>query len=190
MNALLTFALFFILFVPNQVHAASIEGLLEAQYSEAVLAFNERKYLEAMKIVDDILKKAKDNIQYLELKALCLKQVNNPDQSIDTYEKLITATKKKGKPDPSKLGAYHFELGTMYFQKKKLDFAKTNFVEAEKMKINVGPSNFFLGMIAFQNNAFPDAEASFKKVLGSPSDELKPVAMPSYNTVLRSRTIT
>ncbi|MCM2322109.1 MAG: tetratricopeptide repeat protein [Oligoflexia bacterium] len=141
--------------------------LLEVEYSEAVFEFTNKRYLEAVKILDSLLQQKPDHFQALELKALSLKTVGNDAASVDVYEKLI-----KYKPRNER-APYHFELGMIFYRQKRLKEARPHLLRSIQGKFNVGVSHFFLGSIDFQNKEFRDAINHYRAAIPGVPDDLK-----------------
>ncbi|MGE0615175.1 MAG: tetratricopeptide repeat protein [Bacteriovoracia bacterium] len=151
---------------------ADIPSKLEPEYSEAVLAFNGRKYDHALKLLDELLKKAPNAVEFMELKALTLKTHKRSAESVKVYRALI-AEKRKQKRPPAESAPYYFELGVMEFQDQKNKEAKADLNEAIEHKFNVGAAHFFLGMLHFKDGEWETSEEHFHGVLSSNADDLK-----------------
>jgi tetratricopeptide (TPR) repeat protein len=148
----------------------------EPKYSLAVLAYNERKYDESIKILNQLLTEAPNLIEFLELKALALKSAKNDAESAKTYLALIEA-KTRANAAASEIAPYHFELGVIQYRSKDIQLAKPHFEYALTQGFNVAPSSFFLGMIAFQENAYSNAIAHFEDVSKSNQSDLRSPAL-------------
>ncbi len=154
---------------------AEVPTDFEPQYAEAILAFNGRDYDQALKLLKQLEKQSPDVPEFLELKALTLKVMNKPASSAKAYRQLIDK-KKREKASLKEIAPYYFELGVLYFNKKKFKGARKYFNLASKGKFNVGPTYFFLGMIGFQESNWAFAIQNFKKVTESDADDLKPAS--------------
>jgi tetratricopeptide (TPR) repeat protein len=144
----------------------------EPRYAEAVLAYNTKKYEEAIRILDSLLAEAPDLVEFLELKALALKSSKNDAESKKTYEGLIRVKTAEGLPKKS-LAPYFFELGVIHFRSKHPEGAKKCFHFSSENGFNPETSRFFLGMIDYQAGEFGTASAHFEKAMNSPARELK-----------------
>lgn len=139
---------------------------LEAQYAEAVIAFNGKRFDQARQILDQLLRISPNNPEALELKALSFKSEGKQKESIDTYRNLI-----KIKPEAER-GPYYFELGSLYFQQKNIRYAKPLFERSIERGFNLAASHFFLGLIAFQAEQWYAADKHFAEVVASDVEEL------------------
>jgi hypothetical protein len=164
---------------PASSHAAEViethPGIsLEPMYSEAVIAYNAKQPVEALKILDAVLKQKADYVQALELKALILKDMGKPAESKSTYEALIKASL------PQKAAPYHFELGVIEYNAGHTEAAVPHFKASLESGFNVAASHFFLGLIAFNQSGksgqLGEAEKHFLAVVNLDSGELKPAA--------------
>jgi tetratricopeptide (TPR) repeat protein len=157
--------------VPGESHPGIS---LEPIFSEAVIAYNSKNPVEALKVLDRLLKIQPDYVRALELKALLLKSSGKPEESRKNYEALIKASPKE------KAGPYHFELGILEYNAKRLDLAASHFEEAIARKFNADASHFFLGLIGFnlsdKGGKIGEAQNHFKAVIEGGSAELKPPA--------------
>jgi hypothetical protein len=148
---------------------------LEPMYSEAVINYNAQKPVEALKVLDALLKIKPDYTQALELKALVLKGMGKPAESAKNYEALIAAT-----PDKAKAAPYHFELGVIEFNDKHPDAAAAHFHASVEQKFNTDACHFFLGIIAFTQaekaGKLIESESEFGLVADGTTAELKPAA--------------
>lgn len=148
----------------------------EPRYAEAILAFNAKKYREALKILDTLLNESPGLVEFLELKALALKSAKNDPESLKTYLSLIQAKTKAGSP-PSSIAPYHFESGVILFRSKKHPAARPHFEFAIQQDFNRETSHFFLGMIDFQSGDFEGSLPHFEVASKSVSLELKAPAL-------------
>jgi len=158
----------------------------EPRYALAVLAYNSKKYDEALKILDGLLSEAPNLVEFLELKALALKSSKNEKGSIATYESLIQLKSKEKAPSRT-LAPYHFELGVIYFRSKNHASAKPHFEFALENQFNRETSHFFLGMIAYQANQLSQASNHFEEASKTTIIELKaPATFYLAQTQLKS----
>ncbi len=137
----------------------------EAEYAEAVIAFNGRKNQDAIKILDVILKRTPGHLGSLELLALLQKTTGKEDESLATYQKIL-----KAKP-PAERGPYHFEVGTILFKRKNFTSAQKFFDHALRRNFNAVACHFFLGLIDLGERKFPSASDHFRAVTDSGNNE-------------------
>jgi tetratricopeptide (TPR) repeat protein len=154
---------------------------LEADYSEAVFEFTNRRYSETVRLLNALLNKKPDHVQALELKALALKSLRNDVDSIEVYEKLLTV-----KPENER-GPYQFELGTLYFRQKRFEDAKKILEKSIASQFNVGVSHFFLANAQFQTQEPKKALVNFKKALSDVPEDLQ-VACHYYLGMIHAQT--
>lgn len=148
----------------------------EPRYAEAVLAYNAKKYKESIRILNSLLKDAPGLVEFLELKALALKSSKNDPESQKTYEALIEAKKRAHAPE-SEIAPYHFELGVIRFRSKDPKSSRPHFKQALSQHFNEPASNFFLGMIAFQESDAALAVKHFEAASRSGAADLKAPAL-------------
>ncbi len=155
--------------------SAEIPSALEAEYTQAVLHYNAKKYALSVKSLDSLISRNGQVEEFHELRALNLKAQNKTVDAKNTYEKLIQLKSAKKKP-ASEIAPYHFELGVIHYRKQAYDLARGHLENALQSGFNIGPSHFFLAMIRFQKGEMQAAEQHFEEVLRSPADDLKPPA--------------
>ena len=146
----------------------------EPVYAEAVLAYNAKKFDEAIRILDQLLQESPGLIDFLELKALALKTAKNDSESAKTYEALIEA--KKDAP-PAETAPYHFELGVIRFRGKSFPDARVHFAKSLEARFNRAASAFFLGMTSYQDSFHSEAVDYFEIAATSEVPELKAPAL-------------
>lgn len=142
----------------------------ESMYSEAVLAINQKRNEEALRILDSLLKSSPDHVEALELKALTLKTKGDDRQSLEVYEKLAQLK------SPEQQGPYHFEIGILLNRQKKPGVARTHFQKAADLGFNRASSHFFLGLIDYNSGDLVGAQKNFEEVKSSGAQELRAVA--------------
>jgi tetratricopeptide (TPR) repeat protein len=147
----------------------------EPRYAEAVLAYNARKYDEALKILASLLKEAPNLVEFLELKALALKSAKNDPESQKTYENLIQVKTAEGLSAKA-LAPYFFELGVIHFRAKNPSKARPCFEFSIKNDFNQETAHFFIGLLSYQSNDFGGASEHFEKAAKTAVRELKAVA--------------
>ena len=152
----------------------------EADYSEAVFAFNNKNYDQTLLTLDALLKRAPGHVEALELKALTLKTAGKDVKAKETYEKLLTL--KQGK----ETAPYHFELGVIAYRTKKIVDARQHLFQSIQMGFNVGMSQFFLGSAEFQAGHPKLAKPYFKAALQDTPDEIQ-VASHYYLGIIHSQ---
>jgi tetratricopeptide (TPR) repeat protein len=169
-NRLYFFCVLLTAFAASWVYG-EVPDELEPEYSEAVLAYNEKEYSKAHKILGELIKKAPSVTEFLELKALALKAEKKTAESVGVYEKLIAAKMAKGAKEKD-VAPYHFELGVIKFGEKNLAASRKHLEIAARHDFNRGPTNLYLGMDAFQRGAWGEAENYFDQVISSNTREL------------------
>lgn len=156
---------------PEQKVVESHPGIsVESTHAEAVMAFNEKKFPEAVRLLSLILKVDPKNIEALELTALSLKVQGKDQESTKIYEQLV-----KLKPDAER-APYHFELGSILFKTKKSAEAREHLQKALERGFNTTAAHFFLGMIAFEFKNWDAAEEHFRALEAEGSPEFKVAA--------------
>jgi hypothetical protein len=173
---LFSFCVLLLVLVGATGSRADILKAHEPRYSEAVLAYNAKKYEESIRILNGLLKDAPGLVEFLELKALALKSAKNDAESRKTYEALIDAKQRARAPE-SEIAPYHFELGVIAFRSKKPEESRSHFEYALSRKFNESASRFFLGMIAFQEPDPARAIAHFEPVARSLATDLRAPAL-------------
>ncbi len=167
MNSTLLISLLFSL-APAQ---ADILKRQEPKYSLAVIAYNEKKYQESLKILNELLRDTPGSIEFLELKALALKTAKNDTESASTYESIIQAKSQSG-ASAKELSPYQFELGVIRFRTQQKVAAIPLFEASIQSGFNVAPASFFLGMIHFEAGRNAEAAVRFKVASESGLDEI------------------
>jgi tetratricopeptide (TPR) repeat protein len=156
---------------PPTAEEATHPGLLdEAEYTEAILAYNGRKYKEAIRILDTITRRSPGHLASLEMLALLRKAEGDEKGSLATYQKLL-----KAKP-PAERGPYHFEVATLLFKKKNFDKARSFFTYALRLQFNEVACHFFLGLIDLGAKRFNSASMHFRAVIDSGNHEYRVAA--------------
>ena len=117
---------------------------LEAQYSEAVIAFNRQQTDEALRLLDRILAEHPDYTQAIELKALSLRNEGKDRPAVDEYLKLL-----KLKPEKDR-GPYYFEIGVICYRNKQYERARQYLERAIDLGTNVATAHLFHGSHGFQ----------------------------------------
>lgn len=154
---------------------ANVPSALEPDFAEAVLAYNGKDYNVALKMLDNLLGKAPDSKEFLELKALTLKTIQDAEGAAKIYRQLIM-TKKKEKAPNTERAPYHFELGVMDFKNEKFEMATKHLEFAAENDFNVAAANFFLGLIDFKLTKWESAEKHFQAVVASETASLHPAS--------------
>ena len=142
----------------------------ESRYAEAVIAYNKKQTNEAVKILNELLKEAPKNIEYLELKALALKGKGDDKASLELYQQLYNA-----KPEKER-GPYAFEIASILEKQKKTSEAKPYFEKAAELGFNVAASNLYIGLGAFNASRYAEAETYFSKVTSCGIPEIELIA--------------
>jgi len=131
---------------------------MESRFAEAVIAYNKRQTNKSLAILDELIQKAPDNREYLEMKALALKGTGDPKKSLEVYLRLYKVAKGAEK------GPYAFELGTLYTALGNHKEAQAYFEKALELNFNKTASQFYLGLAAYQQANYADAEKNFSEV--------------------------
>lgn len=168
-------AALFLCFLGFSSAYAEVPTPLEPEYAEAVLAYNGRNYDRALKVLDELIKSSPQTIEFLELKALTLKSALNAKESAQAYIELIRAKREMKAPE-KETAPYRFELAMIYFRADKMAPAKQQLLKALEFDFNVGASHFFLGLIAFKEAKWAEADRHFSGVTTSNAADLKPAA--------------
>ncbi len=124
----------------------------EVRFAEAVIAYHRNQTDETLKILDELLSNDPKKREYLEMKALVLKDTKAPEKSLDVYLKLYE-TAAAGEQAP-----YAFEIATLLAQQNKMDDAAPYFQKAIDLDFNVAVSSFYLGLNLFQKANYVAAE--------------------------------
>jgi tetratricopeptide (TPR) repeat protein len=162
-------------FVFVQSAHAEIPTKLEPIYSEAVLFYNGKDYNRSLALLDELLKQKPGVTEFLELKALVLKNSHDDKQSAQVYRDLIAAKTADHKPE-KEIAPYRYELGLLAFRAGKVPEARTQFESAVKAGFNEAACHFFLGLMDFRANQLPSAEDHLRATSSSSVAELKPAA--------------
>ena len=143
----------------------------EPKYALAVLAYNDKKYAESLKILNELLKESPGLVEFLELKALALKSSKDDVESAKTYQALIDAKTAANAPK-KEIAPYEFELGVNYFRAKDWNKAEPHLLSALDQEFNPSATEFFLGMIYFQTGRYANAIQHFKVAAKSNIEDL------------------
>jgi tetratricopeptide (TPR) repeat protein len=144
--------------------AESHPGLeAEATYSEAVIAYHQRKLKLSLQIIDGLLKQYPSDLQSLELKSLNLKELGREKERVPLLRKILEV-----KPENER-GPVHFELGLLQQKGGRLDDARKSFEASAALGFNVVPARLLAGMIAFNAADMAGTEMNMREVrsLGS-----------------------
>ena len=156
--------------VPSSVLAAESHPGLEAEatYSEAVIAYHQRKLQLSIKIIEKLLKSNPDYLSALELKALSLKELGQEKERIPLLQKILEVKPREER------GALYFELALLLQKNQRLDEARVSFEAAADLGFNEVPARLVAGMIAFNAGDMGGAERQMKLVkrLGSTEMEM------------------
>jgi tetratricopeptide (TPR) repeat protein len=147
---------------PEESHPGLLD---EAEYAEAVLAYNARKNADAIRILDTIVRRSPGHLSSLEMLALLQKAQGDEKESLATYQKLL-----KAKP-PKERGPYHFEVATLLFKRKNFEKARSFFTYALRLRFNEVACHFFLGLIDLGAKRFNSASDHFESVIASGNHE-------------------
>lgn len=170
-----TWFLFGIALLYCPVVLADISSELEPEYAEAVLAYNSQNFDRAMMILETLKKRSPQTIEFLELSAIVLKTQKKDQEASNVYRELIQLKTKEGK-DRKEVAPYAFELGILKFNEKKLDQSEQYLNFSLRNKFNTEMSLFYLGMIATHKMEWAKAENSFKGIINSEIEDIKPAA--------------
>ncbi len=155
----------------DELPEASHPNLLdEAEYTEAVLAYNARKNKDALRILEIILKRNPGHLNSLEMLALLQKTEGHESESLATYQKIL-----KAKPSAER-GPIHFEIATILFKRKRFEVARKFFGHALRRKFNVTACHFFIGLIDLGSKKFSNAASEFREVIRLADNEYRVAA--------------
>jgi tetratricopeptide (TPR) repeat protein len=139
----------------------------EATYSEAVIAYHQRKLKLSLQIIDGLLKQNPDYLAALELKSLGLKELGMEKERGPILKKILSI-----KPEAER-GPIYFEVGLRLQKAKKFDDARRSFEASAERGFNVVPARLFAGMIAFNAADMAGAEANMREVYRRGSTEMQ-----------------
>lgn len=145
--------IFFTLFTFHPLRAL-IPHAVESLYIQAVVQFQDRKYVETLKTLDEAMEIEPGQKDILELKALTLKATRDWKQSEAAYKQLIELEKK----DSQAVLPYYFEIATLKVQQKKFTEAKKIFQICISKKFNSEASRLYLGEIALKEKQYLEAQ--------------------------------
>lgn len=157
------------------VATAELENQLEPEYALAVLDYNAKDFPSALKLLNELQKKAPAAVEILELKAITLKAMKNEKDAANTYRDLVQLKTKEGK-DKKEIAPYAFELGVIRYNEKNWKQAEQYLNYSAKNGFNVEVSRFYLGLVQIQTEDWKKAEANLSETVKSDLDELKPAA--------------
>jgi tetratricopeptide (TPR) repeat protein len=160
---------------PVSSATAELENQLEPEYSLAVLDYNARDFDSAIKMLNELQKKAPAAVEILELKAITFKAMKNDKEAANVYRDLVQLKTKEGK-DKKEIAPYAFELGVIRYNEKNLKQAEQYLNFSAKNGFNVEVSHFYLGLVEVQTEQWAKAEIDFNETLKSDLDELKPAS--------------
>ena len=170
------FALLFVgLLGPVSSAIAELENQLEPEYALAVLDYNARDFDSALKMLNELQKKAPTAVEILELKAITLKAMNQPKDAANVYRDLVQLKTKEHK-DKKEIAPYAFELGVIRYNEKNWKQAEQYLNYSAKNGFNVEVSRFYLGLVEVQTEDWARAEMNLTEVVKSDLDEIKPAA--------------
>ncbi len=178
----LIYFLFVAAFLQNpNVFAAGLTmtaGEAEVAQAEASANYHNQKYDAALfqlrNIVNATEPGTKANVEALEMMALIFRQQKDDAQAAGIYKKLLASAPENVK------APYHFELGTLRFQKKNLEEAQEHFEYSNKAGFNKGTSQFFLGLIEFSKQRYRKSLKLFNESFEQPDSEVLRAALRFY----------
>ncbi|MBI3535555.1 MAG: hypothetical protein HY072_08755, partial [Deltaproteobacteria bacterium] len=148
-----------------QIHA-EVPTQFEAEYSEAVLAYNAKDFKKSLQILEALEQKAPEITEVLELQALSSKALQDDKQVEATYAKIIKLKTKQNRPE-KEFAPYHFELGLIRHKEHKQELAAKHFRFALKNGFNEAVCHLYLGMYSFQSGAWANSEHHFDGIISS-----------------------
>lgn len=160
---------------PTSPATAELENQLEPEYALAVLDYNAQDFDSAIKLLNELQKKAPATVEILELKAITLKAMKNEKEAANVYRDLVQVKTKQGK-DKKEIAPYAFELGVIRYNEKNWKQAEQYLNYSAKNGFNVEVSRFYLGLVEVQTQDWAKAEANFTETLKTDLDELKPAS--------------
>jgi len=161
-----------------------IPSSLEPDYAEAILAYQLRNYSDALKFLELGLQVDPNQLEFLELKALSLVATGSDSKAAEIYAKLLELAKEKKEAEKA---PYYFELALIHFRQKQPNEAKDSFGKALASNFNTAASNFFLGVMEFQEKAWENAESRFQAVIAGGMPSLKPVSHIYLGQIAKER---
>ncbi len=164
-----------------------VPSALEPGYAEAILAYHDQNYRRSVELLDELLRQRPETVEFLELKALGLKTLNQDTAAIQVYADLIKLKLKQGSRSQQILAPYQFELGVLLYQKKDFARARTFLSQAVSGKFNETIARFLIGNIEFTQSRWEQAESHFEAVAQSKVPELR-VASEYYLGQIAART--
>ena len=150
-----------VFWVLGSVALAKIPKTEEPIYARAVLAYQEKRWADALKGIEQLSQKSSPSVESLELKALILKAQGDRVGAKSVYSQLLN---RKNTSDSSlHIGLYAFELGKIYFEDQKFDEAKKYLSLAIQEKANIESSYFLLGKMAWNKKQWKESREYFSK---------------------------
>ena len=141
--------------------AAKIPKNFEPILSRAILAYQEKKWDDAKKLIEEILKAVPEQTEALELEAMIYKAQGKPEEARGVFLKLLN---KQNPSEPgNSSGLYAFELGRIFFERKNFLEAKKYLLRAIEEKRNVEASCFLLGKMEWEQNNWKESREYFSK---------------------------
>lgn len=161
--------------LPSITTQGAVPPRLEADFSEAVLAYNTRDFDGALRGLDALLRQEPKRREFLEMKALTLTSKRSYTAASAIYDQLIRDAGDGGR-GRADVASYYFELGRIRYLEKKYDAAARYLKGAADFNFNVGAAHLFLGLVEFERKNFDEAGDWFQRVLRDGVEELKPTA--------------
>ena len=152
--------------------ADPVPSKLEADHAKALIAYHEKRYEDCVVQIDEVLKNATTSYELFELKALCLKALQQDPRALKIYLQLIDV-KAKMKAKPEEVAPYYFEVGSIYLKKGEFKTAEFFLKYAYTAGFNKEVTAFYLGTIAIRKEKHHEALGFLQEAYYSSFDELK-----------------
>jgi tetratricopeptide (TPR) repeat protein len=145
---------------------------LEAQYSEAVVAYQSGEAKKALSLLEPVLKASPKNLKAMELQGLALK---SSEAWVDATRVFLKLRKLAQGTDIETETAmsYEFQIGTLLVQLQKFDKAGPFLTKCLRNGFNLPVTKFYLGIVAMEANNYRDAQSHFRSVVRSDVESLK-----------------
>jgi tetratricopeptide (TPR) repeat protein len=160
----------------ESVEASAIKDEASLAFIErATQLFNEKKYDEALTILQQLLEKNPDTYQIHIPIGDCHKEKGNFDKAIESYDKAIEGAKKDEKMGKEIIAKALAAIGDCYFKKEDFETAQSFF----KQSIDTNPENetlaYNVGEIYFSSQKLDEAIQYF-----TIATQIKPDWPPPY----------
>lgn len=145
---------------------------LELNYTEAIVAYQQGSFAHALELLEPVLRENPSDLKALELKGLALKDLQRPDEALEVFETLRSASTKLKIP-PAQAASYDFQSGMLHLELKNPERARVLLANSVKADFNTIPAKYFLGLIAFNQDRDTESRSHFRYVAQSGSGLLR-----------------